>query len=227
MVYITDNFTDSPLQTRFSQSEINKRLANISLGVQFKIKTEAGDIAGTARSKDALQATLYEGLDDFNNRTSFIITNSGIDCDLGSVSIKSAANPNQFWRHYYGYMLLQDNNTIADGNKIGDACWYVIKNPKCSDTAVSFYSRNSPTAAITKCDHTKRLHIKPDDDNCGNNANKCWLLEPIGNSNQEAPAPAPALDPWHLGTCHHHTSCAASGYPLICGFSAAKEEEKR
>ena len=151
--------------------------------MKYQIKTEDELVAGNNINDDELRVSLNVGLPDFHETTSFIITDSGIFCgnkEQGFVSIKTASGPEKFWRHYEGYLYLHDREAIDNSpGKNNDACWKIVKKPICSDSAVSFYSRNFPNRAITKCEKTNRLHNKPENDNCGNITNKCWLLEPI------------------------------------------------
>ena len=148
--------------------------------VKYQIKTEKGALVGTVPNSE-LQVMPYD-LEDVTKRTSFLLTNINEPCgqkELGFVSIQSATFPNMFWKHNGAGLYLHDrtdnNEWGSNGNK--DSCWKVEINTDCSsNSAVSIQSMILPSNTITNCNGT--LKIKSNSDNCGNKANKCWLLSP-------------------------------------------------
>ena len=135
---------------------------------QIRFQLEKDTYAGIEDGTDQIHTIVDNGLEDFLDKTTFIIRR-GLCSEPEFVSIESSLYPGKFWRHQNSDVKLHDR--INEDLFKRDSCFLITKN-KCNADSVSFYSFNFPDRLITKCGN--QLRIEPEfGDACGSSRNVC------------------------------------------------------
>ena len=138
---------------------------------QIRFQLEEDTYAGIENGTDEIHPIVDDGLEDFHDKTSFIIR-EGLCSTPEYVYIESTLYPGKFWRHQEKVLKLHVKSDADPYPE--DFCWRITKD-KCNISleSVSFYAVNYQDEPLTKCGNQLKQALG----GCGKRENVCWVLE--------------------------------------------------